>query len=443
MFKKLVLFISLMAVSSQVYAGQISFDQLAVSSDLTVVKYNKDMNTVYLDHNSNINSANIADGTLLVGDFDPSASPQVRTDEGASCDFVQNGLTSSTTSGTLVGSVSSGTAYPVGYRINKASSTPKTFTASKWTYVDLDFNGNFNYQEVAIGSAAPTITANSLRLERVSTDGTQVAAIQDLRKTTCTSGPFSAITDTANEATLGDLLQNGAYVRRFSETGRTPTGWARGFFISWDTLTTFKVTSGSALINGSYRTVSADTTVTTSTDDPTNGGSGLDTGTVTGGPLTYCVYGVADQNGVKTASFTYSTNCTTPTGVTNFRLLGSIKTDASNFFTSADTVTVHGLSEREIPAAWATFTAAGAIKDSYNISSITKNGTGDYTLTFNTSFANANFACIAISGNYNLNSNARGNPVTSSSCRIANWNSANAAADPDIVSMIAIGDYRR
>ena len=46
-----------------------------------------------------------------------------------------------------------------------------------------------------------------------------------------------------------------------------------------------------------------------------------------------------------------------------------------------------------IPKAWAAFTGStGAITGSFNVSSITRNSTGDYTVNFTTAMANANYA---------------------------------------------------
>jgi hypothetical protein len=47
-----------------------------------------------------------------------------------------------------------------------------------------------------------------------------------------------------------------------------------------------------------------------------------------------------------------------------------------------------------IPKAWVNFNGTGtpAIRSSFNVSSITDNGTGDYTINFTTAMANANYA---------------------------------------------------
>lgn len=51
--------------------------------------------------------------------------------------------------------------------------------------------------------------------------------------------------------------------------------------------------------------------------------------------------------------------------------------------------------------AWVNFNGTGtvAIRSSYNVSSITDNGTGDYTVNFTTALSDANYACIATPGN--------------------------------------------
>lgn len=49
--------------------------------------------------------------------------------------------------------------------------------------------------------------------------------------------------------------------------------------------------------------------------------------------------------------------------------------------------------------AWVNFNGTGtvAIRSSYNVSSITDNGTGDYTINFTTAMPNANYAVAATS----------------------------------------------
>ena len=51
-------------------------------------------------------------------------------------------------------------------------------------------------------------------------------------------------------------------------------------------------------------------------------------------------------------------------------------------------------SQQLIPTAWVNFNGTGtiAIRDSENVSSLTDNGNGDYTVTFTSAMANTNYA---------------------------------------------------
>ena len=55
-----------------------------------------------------------------------------------------------------------------------------------------------------------------------------------------------------------------------------------------------------------------------------------------------------------------------------------------------------------IAKAWVNFNGTGtvAIRDSFNVSSITDNGTGDYTVNFTTAMPNANYAVSSSCGGY-------------------------------------------
>lgn len=443
--KKIAFILSLLFFTSQniALAGTISFDQLAVSSDLTVAKYNADLDRVYQKLNSNVQTDNIADDTLTEPDFADEINPRIRTNETAACpDLVYEGLLPTTTSGTLVGSIPAGTVYPDGYRINKSSATPKTFTASKWTWGYIDISGNFSYQEQTIGGSTPSQPANTAILFRASTDGTQVIDVQDLRRTSCANGPFSAIADASNQATLSDLFSKGQPVRRFSPAGRTPAGFAQGAYVSWDTATTFKVTSGSLYINGKYRSVSQDLTITQAADDPTNGGSGVDT--TIANSTTYYVYAVADQDDVKTFSVTISANASAPAGVTNYRLIGQIKTDATTLYTSRDIVTVHATSERETIGAWVKYTTVGTtqILDSYNVSGLVDDAAGVTTISWDSDFNNVSYDVVCMTGPVrgycHIGSDAR----VGSAQIVTTDNNGASSLDQAQVMVIAIGDRR-
>lgn len=71
-----------------------------------------------------------------------------------------------------------------GRRLSIAAVTARTYTASKDTYVDLldnlDGTGTLVYTEVANGAAAPALAANSIRLAKVVTGATTIAAASSI-----------------------------------------------------------------------------------------------------------------------------------------------------------------------------------------------------------------------------------------------------------------------
>lgn len=385
MFKRIIYILSILLLSSNVYAATVSFDQLSTSADLTVAKFNADLDRIYIKVNSAIQTDNIASDTITEDDFADAANPRIRDYE-IFGEFVDSGLLQTTTSGTLTGTIPSGTAYPRGYRINKASGTSKTYTASMWTYTDLDLNGDFQYSEVAIGGATPAVATNSIRLFRASTDATEVVSVQDLRVLNPV-GAFRNISDIAGEATLEDIFNTGDKLR-----GGYSVGWINGCQVSWDTHTGFKVRRGTVWINGHLRSISTDISVPQTADDPAAGTSGLDTGSIAAA-TSYDVYAVADQSGQKTFSITFSTNATTPTGATNYRHIGRIRTDAGTNFTSADIFRDHSLNSRETIAAWAMFAGAGtvAIRDHYRAAALIDAGLGLWKVAWDFNFTNTNY----------------------------------------------------
>jgi len=62
--------------------------------------------------------------------------------------------------------------------------------------------------------------------------------------------------------------------------------------------------------------------------------------------------------------------------------------------------------QKQICKAWVNFngtTSPGTIRSSYNVSSVTKNGTGDYTVNFATAMADANYAISGFASNQDNN----------------------------------------
>ena len=88
--------------------------------------------------------------------------------------------------------------------------------------------------------------------------------------------------------------------------------------------------------------------------------------------------------------------------------------------------------------AWVNFNGTGtvAIRASGNVSSITDNGTGDYTVNFTTAMPDANYSAVAAS-NYNAGSNAsvRSNTYSASAVQIVTHYGAAIVEDSSIVNV--------
>ena len=95
---------------------------------------------------------------------------------------------------------------------------------------------------------------------------------------------------------------------------------------------------------------------------------------------------------------------------------------------------------------WCNFNGTGtiAIRDHYNVSSLTDNHTGTYTVNFDTDFASVNYAAV-VSGGHSGNSSApRGFETVYNmavgSVKMDFRDDLGAEADPQVVSVICIGD---
>ena len=104
--------------------------------------------------------------------------------------------------------------------------------------------------------------------------------------------------------------------------------------------------------------------------------------------------------------------------------------------------------------AWVNFNGTGtvAIRASGNVSSVTDNGTGDYTINFATALPNANYAVFGIPNSfgasnsqgvinlYSTNSDGTGTVKTTSACRILVANaSTGSAVDYAQISVAFVG----
>ena len=96
-----------------------------------------------------------------------------------------------------------------------------------------------------------------------------------------------------------------------------------------------------------------------------------------------------------------------------------------------------------IAKAWIRFNGTGviAINASHNITSITDDGVGKYTVTIATDFSSANYAALATAFNSATNANSADvSTVVAGSYQIGTYNSAGTPTDCEIISSAAFGD---
>tara|TARA_B110000881_G_C18506061_1_gene479618 strand:+ start:205 stop:573 length:369 start_codon:yes stop_codon:yes gene_type:complete len=100
-----------------------------------------------------------------------------------------------------------------------------------------------------------------------------------------------------------------------------------------------------------------------------------------------------------------------------------------------------------VASAWCNFNGTGvvAIRDSYNVSSITDNGTGDYTVNFAVALANANYSVsigaastTSVSAGFYGGIQGTSNMLTSS-VRLQFRNNGGSIADQDTATVQIFG----
>ena len=95
--------------------------------------------------------------------------------------------------------------------------------------------------------------------------------------------------------------------------------------------------------------------------------------------------------------------------------------------------------------AWVNFngtTSPGTIRSAYNVSSVTKNGTGDYTLNFTNALSDANYSAVGVSNSLGSTAAAalRIGVFATSSLRIYTTTFSTTQADFDAISIAIFGN---
>jgi hypothetical protein len=295
--------------------------------------------------------------------------------------------------------------------------------------------GSLDYLERNIGVSITTseYPTNCQPLSRVSTDTATVNSVLDLRKLKFTLESYDSVYDESTESSLKNLLvgQGNPY--------------KVGAMIQYSDASSFAVTAGGAMINGQARDR------TSYTSDPswpvasTSAQDGLDVGTRSNG--TYYVYLVADAEDQRGYTVVHSLNDTAPSGKTSYVRIGQFYTNVGTI--SRDSVVNYINGANVLPATsqlvkgWITFNGtAGTLLDSYNVSGYAKNTTGDYTITWDSDFLNADYAVTCMStGDQQLPVYATTTDKLAGSVRLFHSPGDSATNnDTAMISCLAVGD---
>jgi hypothetical protein len=92
--------------------------------------------------------------------------------------------------------------------------------------------------------------------------------------------------------------------------------------------------------------------------------------------------------------------------------------------------------------AWCVFNGTGtpSILASYNVTSITDNGAGDYTINFTTNFSSANYAAVAMGAQGSMAGISTTAAPTASACRVFFKTDDGGGNDGTYCTFIAFGD---
>lgn len=103
--------------------------------------------------------------------------------------------------------------------------------------------------------------------------------------------------------------------------------------------------------------------------------------------------------------------------------------------------------QKQIAKAWVNFngtTSPGTIRSSYNVSSVTKNAVGDYTVNFATAMADANYV-LAGTNSYALNTNGSSGAILAPYIKLTSsiqvrTNLINTGQDSQMVDVAIFGN---
>ena len=288
---------------------------------------------------------------------------------------------------------------------------------------------------VSSGSAGLKQTADSTGVLALQTNGTTAVSISTGQVVSLTQ-PLpvaSGGTGTTSNAAAPFALK-GANSDITSLSGlTTPLSVAQGG--TGTTSTTFvnlttNVTGTLPVANGGTGTTSTTfvnlATNVTGTLPVANGGTG--TTSTTFANLTTNVTGTLPvANG--------GTGVTTSTG-SGANVLGTSPTLTTPTINSAQVATVSGTAPLYMCRAWVNFNGSGTVAGSGNVTSVTRNTTGDFTVNFTTGMPDASYSCVTSAArtinNAFMSSIYYSSGLATGSARVRCWEDAGAAQDPNV-----------
>ena len=257
--------------------------------------------------------------------------------------------------------------------------------------------------------------------------------------TPCYSADQWDTSDPAGTSNASDIDAN--VIANNEALDRLVIRYKRGLGVNFSTAATLSVLAGEIAIPDSsdgtvrWRRTTASTSV---------GWADIDTG-AEASSTTYYVYATADTD-ITGMVFKISTSSSAPSGMTYYRKIASFYNNSSSAIENVQNLRDDdGTDYQDIVKGWVKFDGSGTvtISDSYNVSSITDNGTGDYTVNWTTAFASANYVTVATNEHTGAATGfvcIKTGGQAAGSVRVYNIDSAGSTFDPDSIHVMSIGD---
>lgn len=233
------------------------------------------------------------------------------------------------------------------------------------------------YTNANISEALTYGTATGTRLvsdnSTITTGTITTGVIPTLTSSTATFGTTTSTAATITSGTVTNLASTTGTIATLNST----TGTIGTLNSTTGTIATLNSTTGT--IGNLSTTLAGDLTISQGT--ATLGTTGVTAGTY--GTNTAAVTLTLDAKGRITTVSTSEISTTPADGSITYAKLSTSGTESDNV-------------AKRTAKAWVNFNGTGtvAIRDDFNVSSITDNGTGDYTVNFSTAMANSNYSFV-------------------------------------------------